>query len=127
MTGSGAWALFIIVAVNTLFVIGLTAALYMINRKLGELSAKMDPLTARASETLGRVDQLTQEVETRAQKLLELTTSLVENVAKKVDTTTAIAEETVSQPLIGAASVMAGLSRGMQVYREQAEEKGDSN
>ena len=50
--------------------------------------------------------------------------TVVENVAEKVDTTTAIAEETISQPLIGAASLLAGLSRGLNSYK-QAGEKGD--
>jgi len=47
-------------------------------------------------------------------------------VTQKVETTTSIAEETIAQPLIGAASVMAGLSRGWDAYRAQsAQEKGN--
>jgi len=45
-------------------------------------------------------------------------------VSQKVETTTSIAEETISQPLIGAASLMAGISRGLSAYRELTE-KGD--
>jgi hypothetical protein len=57
---------------------------------------------------------------------LDQTGHVVENVTQKVETTTSMAEETIAQPLIGAASVMAGISRGWDTYKAQtAKEKGD--
>lgn len=127
MTDWGAGFLAAIVLINTLFIAGIAGLLFVLNRKLNELAGKVEPLVARATETLGRVERITGEVQTRTEAVLQQTATLVEKVSRKVDTTTAIAEETISQPLIGAASVMAGISRGLQTYREQVEEKGDSH
>jgi len=120
------WALFAIVLFNTIFIAGLTVALWLIRGKLNELTQKVDPLIARATEILGRAEQLTGEVQRRTEQVLDQTASLVDSVTKKVDTTTAIAEETISQPLIGAASLVAGISRGVEAYRQQGIDKGDS-
>jgi hypothetical protein len=114
-----------IVLVNTLFVGGLAAALWMINRKLDEALQKADPLLQKATETLGRVEQTTATLQQRVDKVLDRTTELVEHVSERVDTTTAIAEEAVTEPLIGAASLMAGINRGLRVYSERTSEKGD--
>jgi len=127
MTDWGAGFLAAIVLINTLFIAGIAGLLFVLNRKLDELAGKVEPLVARATETLGRVERITGEVQTRTEAVLQQTATLVEKVSRKIDTTTAIAEETISQPLIGAASVMAGISRGLQTYREQVEEKGDSH
>ena len=126
MSEATLWALFVIVLINTLFIAGMALGLLLISRKLNELAEKVDPLAARATEILGRVERLTEEVQRRGEQILDQTATLVENVSRKVDTTTAIAEETISQPLIGAASLVAGISRGVQAYRQQGLEKGDS-
>jgi hypothetical protein len=126
MSEWGLWALFVIVLINTLFIGGLCVGLFMIARRLDDLSRRLDPLASRATEILARVDHVTQELQRRGDVILDQTSTLVENVARKVDTTTAIAEETISQPLIGAASLVAGISRGVQTYRQQGTEKGDS-
>ncbi len=126
MSDTALWALTIVVAVNTLFICGLTAALFMINQKVAVLTERLEPVALRAADTLARVEKIAGEVEGRAQRVLEQTSSLVDSLARRVDTTTAVAEEAISQPLIGAASVVAGIHRGLEVYREQAVEKGDA-
>ena len=127
MSDVGIGALCFIVFLNTAFVAGMAIGLWMLKRKLDELTQKVDPLADRAGQILGRVEQLTEEVQRRTEQVLDQTAAVVESVSKKVDTTTAIAEETISQPLIGAASLVAGISRGLQTYREQGLEKGDSH
>jgi len=127
MSDWGVGALCFIVFLNTAFVGGLAIGLWTLKRKLDELTQKADPLADRAGRILGRVEQLTEEVQRRTEKVLDQTAAVVDSVSKKVDTTTAIAEETISQPLIGAASLVAGISRGLQTYRQQGLEKGDSH
>jgi hypothetical protein len=71
---------------------------------------------------------MTVQVSERVNLILDQTGRLVEDVSRKVETTTSIAEETIAQPLISAASVMAGLSRGWDTYKAQTtKEKGDSH
>ena len=64
------------------------------------------------------------QVSERVNVILDQTGRLVEDVSRKVETTTSMAEETIAQPLISAASVMAGVSRGWDTYKaEMAKEK----
>jgi len=118
-------ALMIIVGLNTLFVAGLTIALFMIWRQLDQAVKKSEPLLQKAAQTLGKVEETTVQLQARVDKVLEKTTELVEHVTERVDTTTAIAEEAVTEPLIGAASLMAGIHRGLKAYSERASVKGD--
>jgi len=127
MSDWGVGALCFIVFLNTVFIAALAIGLWMLKRKLDELAQKVDPLADRAGEILGRVERLTEEVQRRTEQVLAQTSAVVDSVSRKVDTTTAIAEETISQPLIGAASLVAGISRGLQTYRQQSLEKGDSH
>jgi len=127
MSNWGLIALFVIVLVNTAFIAGIAVALFILNQKLGQVMTQVEPIARKTAETLARVEAVTGDLQRRTETILEQTATLVEQVSRKVDTTTAIAEETISQPLIGAASVMAGIHRGLQTYREQADEKGDNH
>jgi hypothetical protein len=118
-------ALAVVVFLNTLFIAGLAGCLFILNRKVDEALAKADPILRKATETLGRVEETTAQLQQRVDHVLEKTTALVDHVGERVDTTTAIAEEAVTEPLIGAASLMAGINRGLRVYTERSSEKGD--
>jgi len=128
MSGGAIWALAVIVLINTLFIAGIAAALFILNRKLEQLTEMAHPLIDKANGTLARVEGITAQVSERVNVILDQAGHLVEDVTEKVETTTSMAEETIAQPLIGAASVMAGLSRGWDTYKaELAKEKGDSH
>ena len=101
------------------------ALVYALNRKLQSALDRATPLLERATTTLGRVEETTVQLQQRVDHVLEKTTALVDQISERVDTTTAIAEEAVTEPLIGAASIMAGISRGFRVYTERSSEKGD--
>jgi ABC-type transporter Mla subunit MlaD len=93
---------------------------------LEQLTEMARPLADRANATLQKVETLTAQLGERVNTFLDQTGHVVENVTQKVETTTSMAEETIAQPLIGAASVMAGISRGWDTYKAQtAKEKGD--
>jgi uncharacterized protein YoxC len=124
MSTSALWAVFLVILLNTVFLAGIAVALWILNAKLNEMLGKAQPLLDKTSQALQRVEETTQKLSGRVDQMLDRAGSVVENVAEKVDTTTAIAEETISQPLIGAASLLAGLSRGLNSYK-QAAEKGD--
>lgn len=118
-------ALACVVLVNTIFIIGLAVALFMLNKKLDEALDKAAPLLQKATETLNQVEETTSQLQQRVDRVLDKTTRLVDQVSERVDTTTAIAEEAVTEPLIGAASIMAGINRGLRVYSERTSEKGN--
>lgn len=125
ISSASIWALVIIVFLNTLFVAGLAVALFLIHKKLEEALSKSEPLLQRAAETLSRVDETTEQLQVKVDHALAKTTELVDKVSERVDTTTAIAEEAVTEPLIGAASIMAGIQKGLRTYRAQASDKGE--
>jgi uncharacterized protein YoxC len=128
MSDGAVWALAVVVFLNSLFMVGIAAALFLLDRKLAELTDLAHPLIDQANTALNKVETMTTEVSERVNLILDQTGRLVEDVSRKVETTTSIAEETIAQPLINAASVMAGLSRGWDTYKTQmAKEKGDAH
>jgi len=114
-----------VVALNSLFIGGMCVALFLVNKRLGEALARAEPVLQRATETLSRVEETTVRLQHKVDEVLDKATELVEQVSERVDTTTAIAEEVVTEPLIGAASLMAGINRGLRAYAERSHEKGD--
>ena len=127
MSQGAVWALAVIVLINTLFIAGIAFALFVLDKKVGQLTELAHPLVERANATLQKVETMTAQLGERVNVILDQTGHVVENVTQKVETTTSIAEETIAQPLIGAASVMAGITRGWDAYKAQvAMEKGDT-
>lgn len=124
MSAGAQWAIVVIVLINSLFVAGIAVALWLVHSKLAELMRQSQPLVSRAEELLAKVEDVTGTVNQRVTGVLDTADHLVKDVSQKVETTTSIAEETISQPLIGAASLMAGISRGLSAYKEMTE-KGD--
>ena len=125
ITGAAVWALAAVVLINTGFIAGMCVALFLINKKVDEALTKATPILQKATETLGRVEETTAQLQERVDRVLDKATELVDQVSERVDTTTAIAEEAVTEPLIGAASLMAGINRGLRTYSGRAPEKGD--
>jgi len=127
MNQGAVWALAVVVLINTIFIAGIAVALLLLNRKLRDMTEAVHPLIERANSSLAKVETITAQLGERVNLILDRTGQLVEDVTQKVETTTSIAEETIAQPLIGAASVMAGLSRGWDVYKtESSRERGDN-
>jgi len=124
MSAAAQWAIVFVVFVNSLFVGGIAIALWMLHARLSQLMQQAQPLLGRAEEALGKVEEMAGKVEQRVSGVLDTADRVVRDVSQKLETTTSIAEETISQPLNGAASLMAGITRGLSAYREMTE-KGD--
>ncbi|MBI3910964.1 MAG: hypothetical protein HY320_08530 [Armatimonadetes bacterium] len=120
----GFWSLVAILAINSVFVAVIAVAFWLINQRLAQIERRLPPLIERTTAILAQAERLTEQIHQRTERILDTTTRVVDTVSQRVDTTTALAEEAISQPLIGAASVMAGVSRAVRTYREHAE-KGD--
>ena len=125
ISGVSVWALFAVVIINTLFIAGLAVALFLIHKKMEEALAQATPLVEKATQTLEKVEEATGQLRIQMDQVLDKTTELVNTVSERVDTTTAVAEEAVTEPLIGAASLFAGINRGFKTYTERSNVKGD--
>ena len=115
-TGWTLLALAGVVTVNSLILAVLAVSLYLIQKRLDDVVRNTAPLGERAGKTLDHVDQTLARVQERLDRVLDETAGLVEKVGQRVDHTTALAEEVVTEPLIGAVSLMAGLQEGLRTY-----------
>lgn len=109
-------ALVVVLSINTLLVAVLAVALYQISRKADEAVRRAQPLLDQATRTLARAEQMTADLQRRVDRILDTTTTVVERVTDRVDRTTACAEEVVTEPLITAASLVAGINKGVRSY-----------
>lgn len=125
ISGYAVTALVVVVTINTLFLAAMAAALWKLNQLVGDLTQKIDPILARATETLDKVEKTSGVVEQRVNVAIDRTTHLINKVSERVDTTTAVAEEAVTGPLIGAASLVAGWRTGVQTYLNESDAGGN--
>ncbi len=108
-----------VVVVNTIFIAGIAVALLLLHRRLRDALAQAGPLLERSATTLARLEETTARLEEQLHPILERSAGLVDQVADRVDRVSARAEEAVGEPLVGAASLVAGIHRGLQVYAGQ--------
>jgi hypothetical protein len=109
-------ALTVVLVINTALVGVLAVALYQISRKADEAVRKAQPLLDQAVKTLARAEQMTVDLQGRVDRILDTTTQVVDRVTDRVDRTTARAEDAVTEPLIAAASLAAGINQGVRAY-----------
>ena len=59
MSGNAVWTLAVIVFLNSLFVAGIAVALFMLHRKLTQLTEMAQPLATKVNDTLGKMETMT--------------------------------------------------------------------
>lgn len=107
-------AIFSLIAVGAL--VGVAFALNKLQQQVGNLTAKAEPVIAKASATLDTVQRVTVSVGDKADTILTRGEALTENVSHKVETTATVVENAVTKPLINLSSLIAGVSKGVSVY-----------
>lgn len=65
-----------------------------------------------------RFDRISDDLSAKLQNLIDVGDRLVERIAARLDTTTAVVEEAVTKPLVTLAGVRAGISKGLDVWRD---------
>lgn len=124
MSEGAHWAIAVVILINTIFLAGIAVALWLLNAKLDQALGKVQPLIDSSAKALQNVEQLTLHVSERVHRVLDRTSEVVDEVSRGVENTTARAEATLSQPLIGAASLLAGINQGLTAY-QAGQEKGE--
>jgi len=113
-------ALFIFVgifAVTTVVLMGAMAfALSKLVKLLDTLADKLDPVVAKATDTIETVQRITANVGEKADTILSKGEMLTDKVTVKVEETSEIVQKAVTGPLITVSSVIAGISKGFSVY-----------
>ena len=83
-------------------------------RVAADVSQRVDNITVGTTQ---RFDMLTQDFSSRADHMMGLSERLANRLVERVDTTTAVIEEAIARPMIGLASLRAGLTRGLEAWR----------
>jgi uncharacterized protein YoxC len=124
MSDAAHWAIAVVILINTLFLAGIAVALWLLHARLNDALGKVQPLLDTSAKMLQNVEQLTVQASDRVHRVLDRTSEVVDQVSRSVETTTSRAEATLSQPLIGAASLLAGINQGLSAY-QAGTEKGE--
>ena len=127
MTTVAGWITAISVLVIALaLTVGLAAAIVVIRKTIGRLLEAADPAIRRAEAALTTVGGIAETVRVRTDEISQAVEETVEDVSHKVKKTTSVIEDAVTPPLIGVASMLAGVSRGLQVWNELSKRGGNS-
>ncbi|HEX5324199.1 MAG TPA: hypothetical protein VFW40_10460, partial [Capsulimonadaceae bacterium] len=90
-------------------------ALLKLRKQVDIALVKVDPLIAKSTDVLVTVERVTMNVGEKTDSLLAKGEVLADNLAQKVEGTATVLEKTVTSPLIGLSSLLAGLTRGFSV------------
>jgi predicted PurR-regulated permease PerM len=125
----GIIAICILVLTFATFIATLVLALLglRVSRSIATLTNRVQPLVTQATETAKTVNSMAQTVKAHADGIMSKAEDTVDNVAQKVKLTSNIVQESISPPLITAASVITGLSRGLEVLSQLRKRGGNGH
>jgi uncharacterized protein YoxC len=119
MTSVAGWITAIsVLVIAVVMTVGLTAAVIIIRKSVNKAIEAANPAIKRAEATLARVEGIAESVRARTDEIGQTVENTVEDVSRKVISTTSVIEDSVRPPLVSVASVLAGLSKGLQVWSD---------
>jgi hypothetical protein len=128
MTAVAGWITAVsVLTIALVMTVGLTAAVFMVRKQVDKLMRAADPAMRRAEETIRTVGGIADTVRTRTDEITSTVEDTVEDVSRKVKSTTTALEEAVKPPLASVASVLAGISKGLEVWSDLSKRKGGNS
>ncbi len=113
-------SLFIFVGLFALITVGLLGAMaFALMKLVGLLDTvvgKIDPVIAKATDTIETVQRVTTNVGEKADHILVKGEALTDNVTDRVEKTADVVQKSVIGPLINVSSLITGISKGFSVY-----------
>ena len=120
-------SLFIFVGLFALITVGLLGAMAFALMKLvnllDKIVGKIDPVIAKATDTIETVQRVTTNVGEKADQILTKGEALTDNVTDRVEKTAGVVQKSVTGPLITLSSLITGVSKGFSVYSHSSTEK----
>lgn len=107
------WAVFFLATCG-----GVWFAVFKLIQVLKKVEAALDPLAGKGLEVMDNVDQTLVTLRGKAEAMMDAGEKAVESVAAKVDTTSSLVEGAVARPAISLSSIMAGVNRGFETWRQ---------
>lgn len=113
-------SLFIFVGLFALITVGLLGAmafaLMKLVKMLDTVVGKIDPVLAKATDTIETIQRVTANVGEKADQILTKGEALTDNVTDRVEKTADVVQKSVTGPLISLSSLITGVSKGFSVY-----------
>jgi len=113
-------SLFIFVGLFALITVGLLGAMAFALNKLVKLLdtvvGKIDPVIAKATDTIETVQRMTTNIGEKADHILTKGEALTDDVTGRVERTAGTVQKSVTEPLIKISSLITGVSKGISVY-----------
>ncbi len=95
---------------------GIVFGLKKLNQTLDRALDKAQPVINKTTDVLNTVQRVTMNVGEKADAIMVKGEALADNLAQRVEETAGVVEKTVTSPLIGFSSVLAGVSRGFNTF-----------
>ena len=109
----GVWAVVFLV-----LCIGVLYAVYRLTTVLKRIEAALDPLACKGLAVMVNVDQAVTALRGKAETIIDTGEKALEGVAAKVDTTSSLIEGAVARPAIRISSLLNGINRGLETWRQ---------
>ena len=94
---------------------------------LDKVVSKIDPVIAKATDTIETVQRVTTNVGEKADQILTKGEALTDNVSDRVEKTAGVVQKSVTEPLIKLSSLITGVSKGFSVYTHSSAEKAKAH
>lgn len=107
----------IIAFCNILLLISIAFLVFSISRLVGR---SVVPAVGEVQSTVKKVNGIMDNVGDRASKIMDIGENTARQVSGKVVATTGLLENTAAAPIISVSSIIAGITKAVQVWRESS-------
>lgn len=101
--------------------------LLRLRSSVSTLTIKAQPLISQATETVKTANGIAETVRLHTDHIMGKAENTVEEVTRRVRTTTSMVHESISPPMVTVASLLTGVSRGLEVWGQVHKRGGNGN
>jgi uncharacterized protein YlxW (UPF0749 family) len=98
-----------------------------VRKSVTSVTNRAQPLISQATETVKTANSVAQNVKAHADRIMDRAEDTVDSVTRKVKTTSNVIQESVNPSVITVASVLTGVSRGLEVWSQVRRRGGNGH
>lgn len=118
----------IVIAASIMFAsIAIVLLALRLRKSVGTLTIKVQPLISQATETAKTAKSIAETAKSHADGILNKAENTVDVVTRKVKTTTNVLQDSLNPPIVTVASVLTGVSRGLEVLSQMRKRGGNGH
>jgi uncharacterized protein YoxC len=96
-------------------------------KSVSTLSRKAQPLISHATDTVKSVNYVAETAKVRVNEIMTRAEQTADNISKKVMVTSNMIQDSISPPLISLASLVTGVSKGIEVIAQARKRGGNGH